>query len=519
MLYIQISLIVPSILANDVQLTYLENDATFITGTSPKVGSNANLGIYPHWCLGNINKCSDGITVSFFIKPKKADETSPEAVIITSGGHSFFSEGFYLLQKYGDQYEFGVSKQDKLWRQKFRLLPNLWTNIFASWNDSAGLKLYVDGYLMKRDDPEKREYEDDSFDPFSEIVIGLDQEGLPINSTNLFDIDNLVIFNSIKTPQEYSIEGVFTITISTTIGDIHLSKTVDFEVKDVDEGIPPEMSVVSANHLQVQLSAEYQLLSFGEYDTECSVRYGDGNIFHQSHKSGYLNALIHGSKSYLENLNIFRNDVQELNSTVQANGILINSFDLQPYENLVTIKNGDITLIKRIFYVQHLVQKATITPIKRSNAWYLTTNITIEIPAGLETFINCSFGIGDSYMFYIDKSDVPLGMLFEVEYPSLGYYPVIVDMTNDISTSRKEDLISVEVPIVTIKLSTSNITDKTLPVILKVDLNGDSPGPDKVEFNIRHGDGHADDVSYRKLNHNNHNTNYDGTNNYSRCRK
>lgn len=169
------------------------------------MGSNANLGIYPHWCLGNINKCSDGITVSFFIKPKKADETSPEAVIITSGGHSFFSEGFYLLQKNGDQYEFGISKQDKVWRQKFRLLPNLWTNIFASWNDSAGLKLYVDGYLMKRDDPEKREYEDDSFDPFSEIVIGLDQEGLPINSTNLFDIDNLVIFNSIKSPQEYSI--------------------------------------------------------------------------------------------------------------------------------------------------------------------------------------------------------------------------------------------------------------------------------------------------------------------------
>lgn len=169
------------------------------------MGSNANLGIYPHWCLGNINKCSDGITVSFFIKLKKADETSPEAVIITSGGHSFFSEGFYLLQKYGDQYEFGVSKQDKVWRQKFRLLPNLWTNIFASWNDSAGLKLYVDGFLMKRDDPEKREYEDDSFDPFSEIVIGLDQEGLPINSTNLFDIDNLVIFNSIKSPQEYSI--------------------------------------------------------------------------------------------------------------------------------------------------------------------------------------------------------------------------------------------------------------------------------------------------------------------------
>lgn len=344
-------------------------------------------------------------------------------------------------------------------------------------------------------------------------------------------------------------EGVFIITITTTIGDILLRKTVDFEVKDVDEGIPPEMSVVSANHLQVQLSADYQLLSFSEYDTECSVRYGDGNIFHQSHKSGYLNALyvnhtydlygqylidyncsnaygetknstrfvsrlfdipflyhntedsflfrIHGSESYLENLNVFRNDVQELNSTVQVNGILINSLDLQPYENLVTIKNGDITLIKRIFYVQHLVQRATIAPIKRSNAWYLTTNITIEVPAGLETFINCSFGIGDNYMFYIDKSDVPLGMLFEVEYPSLGYYPVIVDMTNDISTSRREDLISVEVPIVTIKLSASNITDKTLPVILKVDLNGDSPGPDKVEFNIRHGDGHADDVSYR----------------------
>lgn len=172
------------------------------------MGSSATLGIYPHWCLGNINKCSDGITVSFFIKPYPADETSPEVVILSSGGHSYFSEGFYLLQKYGDQYEFGISKQDNVWKQNFRLLPGLWTNVFASWNDSAGLKLYVDNDLMKKDDPDKREYERDTFDPSSEIVLGQIMEGRPIDKQNLFEIDNLVIFNSAKSRENVPI-GIF----------------------------------------------------------------------------------------------------------------------------------------------------------------------------------------------------------------------------------------------------------------------------------------------------------------------
>lgn len=140
--------------------------------------------------------------------------------------------------------------------------------------------------------------------------------------------------------------------------------------------------------------------------------------------------------------------------------------------------------IKCIFYVEYFVQKVMIMLIKRSNVWYFIMNIIIEIFVGLEIFIKCLFGIGDNYMFYIDKLDVLLGMLFEVEYFFLGYYLVIVDMMNDISIFWKEDFILVEVFIVIIKLFISNIMDKIFFVILKVDLNGDLLGLDKVEFNI-----------------------------------
>lgn len=45
------------------------------------------------------------------------------------------------------------------------------------------------------------------------------------------------------------LEGVFIIIIFIIIGDIFLSKIVDFEVKDVDEGIFFEMLVVLVNYL------------------------------------------------------------------------------------------------------------------------------------------------------------------------------------------------------------------------------------------------------------------------------
>lgn len=45
------------------------------------------------------------------------------------------------------------------------------------------------------------------------------------------------------------LEGVFIIIIFIIIGDIFLRKIVDFEVKDVDEGIFFEMLVVLVNYL------------------------------------------------------------------------------------------------------------------------------------------------------------------------------------------------------------------------------------------------------------------------------
>lgn len=61
-------------------------------------GSYASLGDWPHWCLGNLSRCSNGLTIDMWIKFTEIAEYASEIIVLSSGGHTWYSNGFYLLQ-------------------------------------------------------------------------------------------------------------------------------------------------------------------------------------------------------------------------------------------------------------------------------------------------------------------------------------------------------------------------------------------------------------------------------------
>lgn len=61
-------------------------------------GSYASLGEWPHWCLGNLSRCTEGLTMELWVKFAEVPEDSPDVIVFSTGGHTWYSNGVYLLQ-------------------------------------------------------------------------------------------------------------------------------------------------------------------------------------------------------------------------------------------------------------------------------------------------------------------------------------------------------------------------------------------------------------------------------------
>ena len=61
-------------------------------------GSHASLGEWPHWCLGNMSRCTNGLTVDLWIKFAEIAEDASDIIVFSTGGHTWYSNGVYLLQ-------------------------------------------------------------------------------------------------------------------------------------------------------------------------------------------------------------------------------------------------------------------------------------------------------------------------------------------------------------------------------------------------------------------------------------
>ncbi|KAL4239723.1 hypothetical protein ACF0H5_000526 [Mactra antiquata] len=172
-------------------------------------GSHVHLGEWPHWCLGNLSKCNNGLTVDIWIKFTEVAEDASDIIVFSSGGHMWYSNGIYLLQRHGDEYEFGVALDDMVWSVKFRVRPRLWVNIHAFWDTATGLVLMVDGASHENPDAVYRNFQQLAFDSFMGLEVGLNVDGTPVTDDLRFEIATL---------------GIYDWTISFPLNDIDVTK-------------------------------------------------------------------------------------------------------------------------------------------------------------------------------------------------------------------------------------------------------------------------------------------------------
>lgn len=131
-----------------------------------------NLGQYPFDCLGNIRKCPDGFTVRFQLQVTPGNPQLAQHYLVSTGGQSPLSEGWYFRQNYGKDYEVGVALRERLWTTSFNLQTdqNIW--LAMMWTPQ-GLTVYVDGLLSATDvEGVPRVFSESVIDLFPNIVIG-----------------------------------------------------------------------------------------------------------------------------------------------------------------------------------------------------------------------------------------------------------------------------------------------------------------------------------------------------------
>ena len=54
------------------------------------------LGHFPHQCVGNVAHCDVGFTLSLWTRPAPGDPSLPHLYIVSSGGQSHMSQGYYI---------------------------------------------------------------------------------------------------------------------------------------------------------------------------------------------------------------------------------------------------------------------------------------------------------------------------------------------------------------------------------------------------------------------------------------
>ena len=164
-----------------------------------------NLGIYPYSCFGNIGMCVDGFTMGLWLK---ADKNAGD-FILSSGGQSLISEGFYIKKSHEDEIELGVSKDVNIWKTKIPVYDQSWFHLSFTWSLQRGISVYLDGNSIGQiKSPELREFFKMSFDPFPNVVAGYSNEMAYTPNKSSFGLKQMVFINKeVNGNETYSIFG------------------------------------------------------------------------------------------------------------------------------------------------------------------------------------------------------------------------------------------------------------------------------------------------------------------------
>lgn len=346
----------------------------------------------------------------------------------------------------------------------------------------------------------------------------------------------------------WSQAGKYDITVFAEIGIARISASTDISIEDVDEGYAGDFVILDTFHGDKTREANVDFTNIDYALGACLLQYGDRNstgvelvnleeyvesahmthiyphfgryklhvdcvnpygqienntffisqkldtTYHFHEKDTNFITPVVGDEDFFHNVHIEHNDQ---NITVNLNESNASFFEIQSkflriQENFLTYNFEDVSVDKRIISVQNIIEKPEIFSPVKDGAWNLTTNITVRVPVGNNMFLNVSFSSGEDQIFYIHYLQFPSDIVFEIMFPTLGYYSVQANISNDISYSTADMTVSVEVPLTSIGLSVTNITDREIPVELTIDLNDGMRGPMKVNFQIDQGNGYVD---------------------------
>ncbi|GFN96340.1 polycystic kidney disease protein 1-like 2, partial [Plakobranchus ocellatus] len=179
-------------------LTYVEDGQELFVSFYTPSGCHAYLDSYPHWCLGNISRCDQGISVLVQIRlDSGVTPDHPAQVILTSGGHNPNGDGFYISRKLADQYTIGVALKEDIWRTTFRLISDTVVTLGFTWHENLGLQIYVDGLQVETiASPEKRVTNPEFDGSSSAVMVGVSEFGFPDLQACTYNVKKIDVVNA-----------------------------------------------------------------------------------------------------------------------------------------------------------------------------------------------------------------------------------------------------------------------------------------------------------------------------------
>ncbi|XP_055955042.1 uncharacterized protein LOC126809611 [Patella vulgata] len=487
-------------------LQYYEDVTPLFSVNETRAGSYVDLGSYPHWCLGNITDCQNGLSVALWTKALPATASTKNRILITNGGHVENGEGFYIMQEYGYQYIVVVNSGTSVWKGSFFLKPGVWIQVAFSWSETPGLKLFTDGFeQLSVTSPEVRELGMSDYQESSDIYVGLDEYGKPFDSSESFYVRDVTIHNTAakideltktldKRKAKYAFYNIYSADDYNRTCELH----------EGDGIIKPFPSTMSPFHKNIAVKI-YR--NPGQYNVSaiCTNIYGnttDSKLFlardfnvksvYQDQSKDYI-IKVDGIDAFKTAMTVELNQTQA-NFELNADGVKVLASGLIPgSDNLLTLAAGDVRLSTTILRAEKHLPYPAITCNTTRGEWNMNVEFTFEIPAGDHIIATIDYGLGESEKEFYYVLDAPTTRYINTtkSFTELGFFTVTLTVNNDISSRSWLKSLSVEIPITSVSVTASNVTSLSQPVVFNVDVNSGERGPVDVDIEIDFDDGTA----------------------------